>query len=43
MISAQFHGQSRMARHRMVYALLEPLMRHHIHAPALVTQAPSES
>ncbi len=42
-ISAQFAGQSRVARHRMVYAMLEPLMRHHIHALALVTQAPGES
>ena len=41
-ISAQFAGQSRVARHRMVYAMLEPLMRHHIHALALVTQAPGE-
>lgn len=42
-ISVQFHGQSRVARHRMVYAMLEALMRHHIHASALVTQAPGES
>ena len=42
-ISAQFAGQSRVARHRMVYAMLDPLMRHHIHALALVTQAPGES
>ena len=43
-ISAQFAGQSHVARHRMVYAILEPLMRHrHIHALALVTQAPGES
>ena len=42
-ISAQFAGQSRVARHRMVYAMLEPLMRHHIHALALVAQAPGES
>ena len=43
-ISAQFVGQSHLARHRMVYAILEPLMRHqHIHALALVTQAPGES
>lgn len=41
-ISAQFAGQSRVARHRTVYAMLEPLMRHDIHALALVTQAPGE-
>ena len=42
-ISAQVAGQSRVARHRMVYAMLDPLMRHHIHALALVAQAPGES
>ena len=42
-ISARFAGQARVARHRMVYAILEPLMRHHIHALALVKQAPGES
>jgi len=42
-ISAQFHGQSRVARHRMVYAMLEPLMRHQLRALALGTQAPRES
>jgi stress-induced morphogen len=32
-----------VARHRMVYAALQPLMQQQIHALALVTQAPGET
>ena len=42
-VSPQFAGQSRVARHRMVYAALQPLMQHDIHALALVTRAPGET
>jgi BolA protein len=41
-VSPRFAGQSRVARHRMVYAALQPLMQHDIHALALVTRAPGE-
>ena len=42
-VSPQFAGQSRVARHRMVYAALQDLMQHDIHALALVTHAPGEN
>lgn len=42
-VSPQFAGQPRVARHRMVYAALQPLMQHDIHALALVTRAPGET
>ena len=42
-VSARFTGQSRIARHRMVYAALGPLMDAGIHALALSTHAPSEA
>ena len=42
-VSPRFAGQPRVARHRMVYAALQPLMQHDIHALALVTQAPGET
>lgn len=41
-VSPRFAGQSRVARHRMVYEALQPLMQKEIHALALVTQAPGE-
>lgn len=41
-VSPQFHGKSRVERHRMVYQALGPLMRQEIHALALRTYAPDE-
>lgn len=41
-VSRQFSGQSRVARHRMVYQALGPLMQRGIHALALQTLAPDE-
>jgi BolA protein len=41
-VSARFTGQARLARHRMVYDALQPLMRREIHALALTTRAPGE-
>jgi BolA protein len=41
-VSARFFGKSRVERHRMVYALLAPLMQRQIHALALRTFAPDE-
>lgn len=42
-VSAQFQGQSRIARHRAVHALLAPLMAERIHALALRALTPDES
>jgi BolA protein len=42
-VSPHFAGQPRVARHRMVYAALKPLMQHDIHALALNTLAPGET
>ena len=42
-VSAQFKGKSRVARHRLVYDALGPLMHREIHALALVARAPDES
>ncbi|MCX9157239.1 BolA family transcriptional regulator [Niveibacterium sp. 24ML] len=41
--SAAFDGQSRLARHREVYALLGDLIPHRIHALAIDAQTPLES
>jgi BolA protein len=42
-VSQRFAGKNRLARHRMVYDALQPLMQHDIHALALVTRAPGET
>jgi BolA protein len=42
-VSEQFTGLNRVARHRLVYGALQPLMQHDIHALALNTLAPGES
>ena len=42
-VSPRFAGQPRVARHRMVYAALQSLMQHDIHALALNTLAPGET
>jgi BolA protein len=41
--SAQFAGQSRISRHRQVYAVLNPLIGSKIHALAIEAIAPGES
>jgi len=41
-VSARFAGQTTLARHRMIYAALAPLMQREIHALAIVARAPQE-
>lgn len=41
--AAAFAGQTRVARHRLVYAALQPLMAEGIHALAIDARAPSEA
>ena len=42
-VSPQFAGKSKLERHRMVYAALEPLMQRQIHALAIRAYAPEEA
>ena len=42
-ISARFSGESRMARHRLVYDALADLMQREIHALAMTLLAPGEA
>ena len=42
-ISPQFAGKNRVARHRMVYEALGSLMKQQIHALALTTLTPEET
>ncbi|MFN3630612.1 MAG: BolA family protein [Casimicrobiaceae bacterium] len=41
-VSDAFAGQSRVARHRMVYALVGDLMPNRLHALKLITLTPQE-
>ncbi len=41
-VSAQFEGKSQVARHRLIYATLNDLMPHTIHALSILAIAPSE-
>jgi BolA protein len=41
--SPRFAGQPTVARHRMIYQALGPLMQHPIHALAISARAPAES
>lgn len=41
-VSPRFAGKDTLARHRMVYSLLGPLMRREIHALAINARAPDE-
>ena len=41
-VSARFAGKNTIARHRMVYEALGPLMRREIHALAIRAYAPGE-
>ncbi|MEK0416016.1 MAG: hypothetical protein RI949_22 [Pseudomonadota bacterium] len=40
--SAKFQGLSRVARHRLVYHAISPLMKGRIHALAIEARAPEE-
>jgi BolA protein len=42
-VSRQFAGKSTLARHRMIYAALGPMMHREIHALAIRAQAPDET
>jgi BolA family transcriptional regulator, general stress-responsive regulator len=42
LVSARFSGQSKLARHRLVYHLLSDLMQREIHALAMNLLAPDE-
>ncbi len=42
-VSSAFAGKARIARHRLVYDALAPLMQHEIHALVIVAQAPDEA
>ncbi|MGB8435012.1 MAG: BolA family protein [Burkholderiales bacterium] len=42
-VSARFAGQSTVARHRLIYDALGPLMRREIHALSIRAYAPGES
>ncbi len=42
LVSERFTGQSRVARHRLVYDLLPDLMQREIHALAMNLQTPTE-
>lgn len=41
-VSAQFEGKNSLARHRMVYDALGPLMKNDIHALAIHALTPNE-
>ena len=41
-VSPRFAGHDKLARHRMIYAALGPLMRREIHALAIRALAPDE-
>jgi BolA protein len=41
-VSSRFAGKNKLARHRMVYLLLGPLMQREIHALAINARAPDE-
>lgn len=43
MVSPRFAGLPRLARHRLVYDALDPLMRSEIHALAMTLLAPEET
>jgi BolA protein len=41
-VSSAFRGRTLVARHRMIYDALAPLMQHEIHALAIHAYAPEE-
>jgi BolA protein len=42
-VSQQFSGKNTVARHRMIYATLGPMMQQQIHALAIRAYAPDEA
>ena len=42
-VSQQFSGKNTVARHRMIYAALGPMMQQQIHALAIRAYAPDET
>jgi len=42
-VSQQFSGKSTVARHRMIYAALGPMMQQQVHALAIRACAPDEA
>jgi len=42
-VSAEFAGKSTIARHRLIYAALDELMRSKIHALSIQSLAPDEA
>jgi BolA protein len=42
-VSQRFSGKNTVARHRMIYAALGPMMRQQIHALAIRAYAPDEA
>ena len=42
-VSQQFSGKNTVARHRMIYAALGPMMQQQIHALAIRAYAPGEA
>ena len=42
-VSRQFSGKNTVARHRMIYAALAPMMQQQIHALAIRAYAPDET
>jgi len=42
-VSQQFSGKNTLARHRMIYAALGPMMQRQIHALAIRAYAPDEA
>ncbi len=43
MVSRRFEGLPRLARHRLVYHSLGPMMQREVHALSLVLQTPEEA
>jgi BolA family transcriptional regulator, general stress-responsive regulator len=41
-VSRQFAGKNTVARHRMIYSALQPMMKQEIHALTIQAQAPDE-
>ncbi|HEV7477903.1 MAG TPA: BolA family protein, partial [Burkholderiales bacterium] len=42
-VSRRFSGRSTLERHRMIYAALDNLMQHPIHALAITARSPEET
>ena len=43
LVSSRFEGQSRIARHRLVYDALQEMMQQEIHALAITALTPAEA